>query len=127
MSASHGMRHGQPKLPNLFYRESHPPHAFPSLPFPSLTSTMSPTPSPSPSPSPSPLDTHHLLTELDTISTEIPTTIAYLAQAITTLRDIDPARGDVWVRNLAGLGGQYYGRLDVSVSVLSFPLFLVPC
>lgn len=69
------------------------------------------------SPAPSPLDTQYLLAQLDTISTEIPATIAYLAQAIATLRDIDPARGDVWVRNLAGLGGQYYGRLDVSVSL----------
>jgi hypothetical protein len=31
-----------------------------------------------------------------------------------TLNDIDPARKDVWARNLTGLSGQYYGRLDVS-------------
>ncbi|GHJ86082.1 hypothetical protein NliqN6_2484 [Naganishia liquefaciens] len=66
----------------------------------------------------SPLDTTTLLAQLDTIASEIPPTIAYLAQAVNTLRDLDPARGDVWARNLAGLGGQYYGRLDRIQSTL---------
>jgi hypothetical protein len=70
----------------------------------------------------SPLATAELLTQLETISTEIPTIITYLAQSLNTLRDIDPARREVWVRNLAGLGGQYYGRIDVS---LFFPCSLV--
>jgi hypothetical protein len=67
----------------------------------------------------SPLATSELLTQLETISTEIPTIITYLAQSLNTLRDIDPARREVWVRNLAGLGGQYYGRIDVSSLFLS--------
>lgn len=75
---------------------------------------------PQPTMSSSPLATSELLSHLETISTEIPTIISYLAQSLNTLRDIDPARREVWVRNLAGLGGQYYGRIDVSLSSL-FP------
>lgn len=45
---------------------------------------------------------------------EIPNIIQYLGSAMGTLKDLDPARKDVWARNLTGLSGQYYGRLDVS-------------
>lgn len=44
---------------------------------------------------------------------EIPNIVQYLGNAVGTLKDLDPARKDVWARNLTGLGGQYYGRLDV--------------
>lgn len=39
-----------------------------------------------------------------------------LGNAIGTLvdRNTDPAKVDVWERNLKGFSGQYYGRLAVS-------------
>jgi hypothetical protein len=39
-----------------------------------------------------------------------------LGNAIGTLvdRNTDPAKMDVWERNLKGFSGQYYGRLAVS-------------
>ncbi|KAJ9123088.1 hypothetical protein QFC22_001278 [Naganishia vaughanmartiniae] len=60
-----------------------------------------------------PLSTQALLKDLDEVSKEIPNIIQYLGSAMGTLKDIDPARKDVWARNLTGLSGQYYGRLDV--------------
>ncbi|KAJ9107465.1 hypothetical protein QFC21_000918 [Naganishia friedmannii] len=59
-----------------------------------------------------PLSTQALLKDLDEVSKEIPNIIQYLGSAMGTLKDLDPARKDVWARNLTGLSGQYYGRLD---------------
>ncbi|KAI5455522.1 hypothetical protein NCC49_000329 [Naganishia albida] len=61
---------------------------------------------------PDPLSTEELLQQLDEVFKEIPNIVQYLGSAVGTLKDLDPARKDVWARNLTGLGGQYYGRLD---------------
>ncbi|KAJ9109567.1 hypothetical protein QFC20_003313 [Naganishia adeliensis] len=61
---------------------------------------------------PDPLSTEVLLQQLDEVFKEIPNIVQYLSSAVGTLKDLDPARKDVWARNLTGLGGQYYGRLD---------------
>ncbi|KAJ9110440.1 hypothetical protein QFC19_001566 [Naganishia cerealis] len=61
---------------------------------------------------PDPLSSQALLKDLDEVSKEIPNIIQYLGSAMGTLKDLDPARKDVWARNLTGLSGQYYGRLD---------------
>jgi hypothetical protein len=47
---------------------------------------------------------------------DIPRLLESLGNAIGTLvdRNTDPAKVDVWEKNLRGYSGQYYGRLTVS-------------